>query len=342
MKITASTPLIYKSQNNQPNIRNNYNSQSVNTTKLSGFNNPMKNYVSFGWCDAHYQAMYEIDVKISDKINQKLQEIEQLKDRKRTKYSVSDNASFMAAKLLAQYANMQCVVAEVPPSYAVVSGSKLKEAMDNSNTFTDPVNSLTAINYINKMNAKNDKLDKKHLERGKGAAQLYAVSILLNQIDENKNKPEFSNNLSKIDELTSIVKQSCQKIYGDDIFERLEYFSEIGKKPSDKDKADALDFLIETDANAKALNLPNNFEEQLQILINAQNTQEQRTQDNISSVKESFSVNINYPDHDHSVMHAHGIPHSHSHSHTHPNIEHSHQNKQTVFQEDSNKKLITQ
>lgn len=114
--ISNSSNYLHIQKNQNPT-----NSYS-NKMKLSGYNNPMKSYVSFGWCTAHYQAMYDIDVKYSEKIKNRLKEIEELKQTMKQRYSSTDKAAIEAAKILAQYANMQCVIAEVPPAYAVMNG----------------------------------------------------------------------------------------------------------------------------------------------------------------------------------------------------------------------------
>lgn len=285
--------------------------------KLSGCNNPMKSYVSFGWCTAHYQAMYDIDVKFDEKIRTRLMAMENLKEYKKKRYSIADAAALEAAKIIAQYANMQCVIAEVPPSYAVMNGGKLKQAMNESKTLTNPVSSLIAINALVNMDVKNNKLDNKHLERAKGSTQLYAIAILLNQVEENKNKPEFIQNREFIDELSGVVKDSLCKIYGKDIFERIEEFGNMGKKPTDEQKAQALDFLVEVDSVAETLVLPEDFEEKLQILLDKQSDDENRTMGADSSKNNKFAIKVQYPDHEHSVAHAHGIPHTHDHDHVH-------------------------
>jgi hypothetical protein len=295
-----------------------------NQLKLSGCKNPMKSYISFGWCTAHYQVMYEIDEKFSEKLNTKLKEMEaigEMAGQKAQRYSILDEASMQAAAILAQYANLLCVVAEVPPSYALVTGGKFKEAMNKTKTLTNPVNALVAINNINKMGVKNDKLTASQLQRGKGATQLYSIAILLQQIEENKNKPEFQQNKGNIEALISMVKKSLGDIYGSDILERIERFANMGKNPSDANKRAALDFLVEIDAKAKDLNLPKEFEEQLQVLIDKQNEAEGKTQEAALIATKPVTIKLQYPDHehthpaehshDHAYMHEHNIPHSH-------------------------------
>ncbi len=305
------------------NIQKNNNSTTkhLNELQLSGYNNPMKSYaVSFGWCTSHYQAMYEIDEKYTQKLKDKLQEIENLKKQgknNKKRYSIVDNAALEAAKIIAQYANMQCVVAEVPPSYAIMNGGKLRQAIQESETLTNPVSSLVAINSLINMDVKNKDLDENHLERAKGATQLYAIGIMLEQVEENKNRPEFIQNIDYINELTQIVKQSLCQIYGDDVFERMQEFGAMGKNPTTEQKAKALDFLVEVDSMAKSVKLPNNFQEKLQILLDRQSADEGRILDADETTVNKFTIKVQYPDHDHSLAHAHGIPHEHKHEHNH-------------------------
>ena len=336
--ISNSSNYLHIQKNQNPT-----NSYS-NKMKLSGYNNPMKSYVSFGWCTAHYQAMYDIDVKYSEKIKNRLKEIEELKQTMKQRYSSTDKAAIEAAKILAQYANMQCVIAEVPPAYAVMNGGKLKQAMNESKTLTNPVSALIAINALANMDVKNNELDNKHLERAKGSTQLYSMAILLNQIEENKNKPEFIKNKIYIDELTGIVKDSLCKIYGNDILERIEYFGNMGKKPTDEQKAAALDFLVEVDALSKSVILPDDFQEKLQTLLDKQSLDEGLTLQSDDMGTNKFAIKVQYPDHEHTVAHAHGIPHTHKHTHDNKYKEildnmHTHKsNEQTNVQTEQEKK----
>lgn len=336
--ISNSSNYLHIQKNQNPT-----NSYS-NKMKLSGYNNPMKSYVSFGWCTAHYQAMYDIDVKYSEKIKNRLKEIEELKQTMKQRYSSTDKAAIEAAKILAQYANMQCVIADVPPAYAVMNGGKLKQAMNESKTLTNPVSALIAINALANMDVKNNELDNKHLERAKGSTQLYSMAILLNQIEENKNKPEFIKNKIYIDELTGIVKDSLCKIYGNDILERIEYFGNMGKKPTDEQKAAALDFLVEVDALSKSVILPDDFQEKLQTLLDKQSLDEGLTLQSDDMGTNKFAIKVQYPDHEHTVAHAHGIPHTHKHTHDNKYKEildnmHTHKsNEQTNVQTEQEKK----
>ncbi len=326
-----SNKLKYSPINSQKNNAANGNDRQ-NNIKLSGFNNPMKSYISFGWCTAHYQAMYEIDEKFSQKINTKLKQIENLKnthEERKKRYSIVDNAALEAGRILAQYANMQCVIAEVPPSYAVITGGKLKQAMAESTTLSNPVSCLITINAISNMQAKNNSLDEKHLERGKGATQLYSIAILLNQIEKNKNKPEYLQNADSINMLVQMVKKSLSQIYGEDILERLKEFANMGKNPTTEQKTLALDFLVEMDSIAQNLTLPDDFQEKLSKLLDEQSASEGRILPPSNELKNTISIKIQYPDHDHSVAHAHGIPHSHEHH------EHQHTSRYETILENS-------
>jgi|GEM_PF-1888214 len=329
MILPVSAKLQYAtSANNQKSTAKNENcGQMPNRMRLSGYNNPMKSYVSFGWCEGHYQAMYEIDEKFTQKIQDKLKEIEAIKsstEHKQERYSLLDEASMQAATIIAQYANLMFTVAEVPPSYAVMTASKFKEAMKSSETFSNPISSLIAINNIAKMSVKNTNLNASQLERGKGATQLYSIAILLEQVEENKNKPEFQQRKGEIDTLTSMVKKSLENIYGKDIFKKIEKFGSMGKKPSTEEKKAALDFIVEVDSKGKTLNLPDEFEEKLKTLLAAQSDAEGKTQEATLITNKTMSIKINYPDHDHNPNHTHSHSHDHDHMHKH-NIPHSHE-----------------
>ena len=297
------------------NLRPSSNIASNNSMQLSGANNPMKSYISFGWCTAHYQAMYEIDEQQIEKLNQ-LAQIEQLKQQKHERYSICDAASAQGAKIISQYSNLMFTVAEVPPSFALKNAKKFKNAIESSETLSNPLTLLTAINNIAKMDVKNEDLTPIRKERAKGATQLYSIAILLDKIEENKNKPEFQHILSQIELLSGSVKESIKHIYGDDIFEKIKYFGSLSEHPSDVDKRAALDFIIEVDSKAESLELPQDFESRLIALLDEQSDYEGRVEENTIITEKPLKIKLNYPDHDHnpadfSHSHEHGIAHTH-------------------------------
>jgi len=302
------------------NLKPNPNIVSDNSMQLSGANNPMKSYISFGWCTAHYQAMYEIDQQQTEKLNQMAQ-IEQLKQQKHERYSICDAASAQAAKIISQYSNLMFTVAEVPPSFALQNAKKFKSAIEKSETLSNPLTLLTTINNIAKMEVKNDDLTPIRKERAKGATQLYSIAILLDKIEENKNKPEYQHILSQINSLSDSVKESITHIYGRDIFDKIKYFGSLSEHPSDVDKRAALDFIIEVDSKAESLELPQDFESRLIALLNEQSDFEGRVEENSIITEKPLKMKLNYPDHDHNptdFSHDHDHhDHTHDHNHTH-------------------------
>lgn len=317
------------------NLRPSLNMVSENSMQLSGANNnPMKSYISFGWCTAHYQAMYEIDQQQTEKLNQMAQ-IEQLKQQKYQRYSICDAASVQAAKIISQYSNLMFTVAEVPPSFALQNAKKFKSAIEESETLSNPLTLLTTINNIAKMEVKNDDLTPIRKERVKGATQLYSIATLLDKIEENKNKPEFQHILSQINSLSDSVKESIKHIYGDDIFEKIKYFGSLSEHPSDVYKRAALDFIIEVDSKAESLELPQDFESKLKALLNKQSDFEGRVEENSIITEKQLKIKLNYPDHDHNPTdfshdhqhhdHLHEYNHTHSHEYMHEHgIPHTH------------------
>lgn len=314
------------------NLKQNSNIVPNNSMQLSGVNNPMKSYISFGWCTAHYQAMYEIDLQQSVRLHQ-LKQIEQLKQQKQERYSIYDTAAVQAAKIISQYSNLMFTVAEVPPSFALQNAKKFKDAIEKSETLSNPLTLLTSINNIAKTEVKNDDLTPIRKERAKGATQLYSIAILLDKIEEKKNQPEFQHILTQINSLSDSVRESIKRVYGDDIFEKIEYFGSLSEHPSDKDKRAALDFIIEVDSKAESLKLPFDFEKKLIGLLDKQNDFEGRTKENTIITEKPLKIKLNYPDHDHNPadfnknhdhIHEHNHTHSHEYMHEH-GIAHTHE-----------------
>lgn len=302
----------YNNNNKRQLLYNNCN----NSLSLSGINNPMRSYISFGYCErnnGHYQKMYEIDTMFSEKVAKRIEQIKKAKEM----YSLEEECNIEAAKIMMQYSNMQTVFAEMPPAYTIVTGTKLKEIMDKTQTFTDPVSNLITINNISKINGVNKELPQSRQSKATRAAQLYSTLILLDQIKENKTKIEYQDSQSKIDELISMVEKTIKEIYGDDILERVDKLSKMGRKVSLEDQKMALNFLIEIDCVSKDLKLPTEFEKKLAKLIENKNRIEGRTEPTQKSQKApSKLIKVFYPDHEHTMEHINGTPHEHKHEHT--------------------------
>jgi len=264
--------------------------------------------------------MYEIDTKQAEKI-EKLIQLEKQKENQR--YSLCDAASAQAAKIIAQYANLMFTTAEVPPSFALNNAVNFKNKMNESTVFSNPVTLLTAVNNIAKMSVKNDDLTPVRKERAKGASQLYSIAVLLDRIDKYKSRPEFRHILTQINSLSDTVKQSLMEIYGSDIFEKIKYFGSLSEKLSDKDKKAALDFILDVDAQAEGLILPDSFETELSELVEMKNRYEEREKEAEFIINTPLSIKLNYPDHDHNPSDIH--THSHEYMHRH-GIEHTHEN----------------
>ena len=353
---SANTNNLIRQRQNKTFLPNNLDEKNV---KLSGFNNPMKAYISFGYCErngGHYQKMYEIDTNFSQKITERIGQLEKLKNKAQQRYSLEDESNIEAAKIIMQYSNMQTVFAEMPPAYTIVTGTKLKKAMDKTQTFTNPIDNLIVINNITKIKGVNKELPQSQQSKATRAAQLYSTLILLNQIKANIGKLQFNSTQDDIKELVQMVEMTVKEIYGDDIIERVEKLSQMGRKVSLEDQKTALNFLIEIDCISKDLKLPTEFEEKLSKLAEKQNIIDRRTELVQKSEKQPVKlIKVFYPDHEHTMDHLTGAPHTHEHTHEH-HPEHQHRNEyqtilndmksqktkiksQTVTQEEDKKKI---
>ncbi len=320
--ITPISLIRFKSSNQKLNEKNGNNVSQIfynspNNMQLSGANSPIKSYISFGYCErngGHYQKMYQIDENFSTKIQEKIQNLEKLKDKVNARYSLEDESNMEAAKIMMQYSNMQTVFAEMPPAYTIVTASKLKEAMEKTQTFTNPIDNLITINNITKIKGVNKELPTTRTGKATRAAQLYSTLILLEQIKANKNKPEYLTNQSEINALTAMVEKTIKGIYGDDIFARVDKLGKMGRKVSLENQKMALNFLIEIDCVSKELELPPEFEKRLAQLAQRQSEVEGRTGSPLKSQKTPLmAIKVFYPDHEHTMDHLTGTPHSHEH-----------------------------
>jgi len=313
-----------------------------NNMHLSGYNSPIRSYISFGYCErngGHYQKMYEIDEKFSTKIQEKIQDLEKLKDQIHARYSLEDESNIEAAKIMMQYSNMQTVFAEMPPAYTIVTGTKLKEAMEKTKTFTNPIDNLITINNITKIKGVNKDLPNTRTGKATRAAQLYSTLILLEQIKANKNKPEYQETQSEINALIAMVEKTIKGIYGEDIFERVDKLGKMGRKVSLDNQKMALNFLIEIDCVSKELKMPSEFEERLAQLAQRQSDIEGRTGSSLKSQKSPLmAIKVFYPDHEHTMDHLTGTPHTHEHhEHIH---EHFHEHLHEHTEDESYEELL--
>lgn len=285
--------------------------------------------ISFGYCEksgGHYQKMYEIDTKFADKVAKKINSIDEIRNKIKSKYIIADESNKQAAKLIMQYCNMQTVFAEMPPAYTIVTGTKLKEAMEATSIYTNPIDNLITINHITKISGVNPDLQKSRQEKATRASQLYSILILLDQIKANTKRQEYIENQTDIEELVRIIEQTIKEMYGDDIFDRVDHLSKMGRKVSQEDQKLALSFLIEIDCKSKDMILPFEFEEKLNALLRKQNQSEGRTEIIPKIEKQSGNlIKIFYPDHEHTLDHLNGVPHTHNHTqekhHKYSNLE---------------------
>lgn len=320
---TSSTNLnILKNSNNKKQYNNNL---SCTPLRLSGYTTPMKSYVSFGYCErdaGHYAQMFKIDSQFAEKMAEKIQQVEKLQNIYQRRLSLEEESNVQAARLMMQYSNMQTIYAEMPPAYTIVTGTKLKEVMNKTQTFTNPISNLITINNITKISGKNPNLPEHRKDKATRSAQLYSTLLLLDQIKQYKDQPQYTKTRRDIEELTQTIESTIKAIYGDDILERVEKLGKMGRTVSLENQKMALDFLVEIDCVAKDLKLPSEFEEKLSKLIEKQNEIDSRTIDiERPEMKLSKTIQVFYHDHDHAVSHSHIHSHMGEHHHHHHDSE---------------------
>jgi hypothetical protein len=244
---------------------------NTNTT-IATRNTVLPNYtVSFGWCDVHNVHSNQISIILQNQLTQQ-EEIENekaVKTKRLELLEIANRSNKEAINFLLNFTNRQKNEAEFIPLWAILNNDELHKTINKSKIFTDPVQTLLSLDLVQKALIKNDKLNTDQLEKSQGSLQLHSAVILLNQIEENINNPQslaYQNN-AEINELVSIIKESIDKIYGKNTYEKIKKLSLIGTNPNVKDKKESLDYMMFIDENAKKLNFGEEFSEKLNTLL---------------------------------------------------------------------------
>lgn len=244
---------------------------NTNTT-IATRNTVLPNYaVSFGWCDVHNVHSNQISIILQNQLTQQ-EEIENekaVKTKRLELLEIANRSNKEAINFLLNFTNRQKNEAEFIPLWAILNNDELHKTINKSKILADPVQTLLSLDLVQKALIKNDKLNTDQLEKSQGSLQLHSAVILLNQIEENINNPQslaYQNN-AEINELVSIIKESIDKIYGKNTYEKIKKLSLIGTNPNVKDKKESLDYMMFIDENAKKLNFGEEFSEKLNTLL---------------------------------------------------------------------------
>lgn len=290
MRINAITNQILNSKQRQnfPKIQSNEN---ANTDEIELTGVP-KSYINFGWCVPHVQAMKNLNEQFNLAIQKTIRSQETAKASidaknlfKQTQYGLLDDASVKAAKLFAQYSNIQYSVAEMLPTYALSLNKPLIEMMDKMDGLNNPINTLITINNLTKLNMQGgiDKNTSKvytpnQVKKAKSGTQLYATVLLLDRVKQQLNSCSFdSSSKSQIENLVSILESKIDNIYGKNTYERIMQLSKIGSNPTLEQKKASIALIREFDEKAQLLSLNGEFEDGLKALIESANKQENKT-----------------------------------------------------------------
>lgn len=323
-------------ENNNPSI-----TSAIDYQKRPNNNFP-KSYVSFGWCTPHINAMQSLNNNFNKAIQKVLNAQNLAKSTiegknlfKNTQYSLLDKSSAEAATLFSQYCNVQYTTSEMLPSYALSMNKPLIKMMDESDVLNNPINTLIAINDVMKLKMKAgiDKYTKKEytaeqMKKAKAGTQLYTTVMMVEKINQNMANSVLTDlSREKIKGLTNLIHSTIDNIYGKNIYQRIKKLSEIGENPTIEQKQDSIKLIKELDAKSQELKLPEEFEKELQDLINYQNNIEGKTLENTGiGLKDDFALKLSYHTHSHAKVNEQNEDivnvqqnqnHEHEHHHDH-------------------------
>ena len=289
-----------------------------------------QNYnISFGWCYPHIYASNDLNKKFNNAISKVLQselavrnDIFQKNLAKKTKYSKLDNAAAKAVQLFSQYCNMQYAVAEMIPTYALSTNKSLAEMIKQMEVFQDPVKTLIAIGNVTNLKARagvdkntGKEYTQTQTEKAKAGTQLYLTTFLLKQLKEQLGNVDNQQTKNQIEKLFVMVNNSLDGIYGKDTVKRILELSDIGDNPTLEQKQASVRLIEEFDNKAKELTFTEEFEKELQDLIDSENIRLGKTIEN-TGVGLQSSVEIKLAYHTHAHQHE-GHVHDHHHHHHH-------------------------
>lgn len=288
-----------------------------------------KSYITFGWCMPHLQAMKDINKQFNQAVykavkaqNAAIEDINAKKLHQYTKYGLIDDACAKAAKMFAQYCNIQYSVAEMLPSYALSLNDPLIEMMEKLEGINNPVNTLITINNLTKLNMQGgiDKNTSKiytteQVKKAKAGTQLYTTVLLLDRVKQQLKTQNINSSVKlQTEELISILEGKIDKIYGENTYNRIMRLSNIGSNPTLEQKRASVALIQEFDQKAQQLSLSGEFEEKLQKLIDCANLEEGKTLPNQGKgLSGSVDLKLAYHTHPHSQEIAH-------HHHHHPEM----------------------
>lgn len=227
--------------------------------------------VSFGWCEKHSVRSKEVSLIFMNQLR-KQKELEKLEEREKTRLEyldISEKAHKESLNFLMQFANRQKNEAEFIPLWSLMNNEELREEVQKSKIFSDPVASLISLNLLQEIKVKNNSITPEQLQKAQGSLQLHTAVILVNQIEKNLDNKELLAAYDKamIVELLSIVKSQLDSIYGKGVYDKVLKLSNIGTEPDFSSKKESLEILTKIDNEAKPLTLGKEFSEKLNNLL---------------------------------------------------------------------------
>ena len=333
------------------NPKNDYPNKTINKSNNFTISNMPNHYYgpSFGYCEGHTHLMKTLNGKFANAIKTVFEEYEKVLGeaaKSHSKLKVSDDGHKLATQMLAQYTNYQYSMAEVIPSYAMETAPEVAAALSKIKAFSNPVDIMLNISNIPKLQTKVgiDKNTQKmytaeQSRKSRANTQLYSTIMLIEMLDKNIAISNL-NTKSKdmISELRASALDSISKIYGEDVFDRIQVLKKMGLNASNDDKKKSLALVKEFDEKAQELKFSDDFNKKLEELINYQNTIENRTVETqvdipisipvvtlkyhthpqklenivpVDTQKHSRERTVDDP-HSHEYMHEHGMEHAHN------------------------------
>lgn len=278
--------------------------------------------VSFGWCEPHQVRKTEVSQIFNETLRMKQKEAE-LKRKAGELLDIANRTALEATKFVINFANRMKGEAEFVPLWAIKTDEKLQETLDASPIFGDPVQNLIGLKNIGKFKMNNPNYSEALNNQGAGSLQVHTAIIFTEQAERNLNKANLTEDDKKdVLALLQKVKTRIDEVFGEGTYAKLIEISNMGKNPTTEQKQESNRILKEIDAKARNFNFGEEFNEQVQALVERLHIRFHHEHEHAHHHHEHTEievpeVNIIYHTHGPNGEHVHEHEHEHEHVHDH-------------------------
>ena len=278
--------------------------------------------VSFGWCEPHQVRRTEVSQIFNETLRMKQKEAE-LKRKAGELLDIANRTALEATKFVINFANRMKGEAEFVPLWTIKTNEELQETLDASPIFGDPVQNLIGLKNIGKFKMNNPNYSEELNNQGAGSLQVHTAIIFTEQAERNLDKANLTEEDKKeVLALLQKVKTTIDEVFGEGTYAKLIEISNMGENPTTEQKQESNRILKEIDAKARNFNFGEEFNEQVQALVERlhirfHHEHEHAHHHHEHTEIETPEVKIIYHTHGPNGEHVHEHEHEHEHVHEH-------------------------